>query len=350
MNMEVDLPTDHNINSQNNMMATDTVNKQVKSNSIGILKGTQIATDKTEHRTQIQTATLSSLEKNPFVPTIVVSKFNNPSVFITNQNESSKLKETPISKTANSNVKVNHLVMPTKNIKKPITIITPSTIFRLPPKLNTVGANTTKPKQQVKIISSSNSTSELYIVPHNGMNYIVKKVQSKPGNDSTKNFSPLASPSTIKSINNLEKEKKIFVKKSIPQCYGKRKIPNTTQVEKLPDGSFRMVQNNKDAPHPPLKFVGKTFTARPGTNFVRPQINTIPSGTTKPQVLKTFQYINPNKIRFIRPRNNLSAPVQPSKYINATKGVKIVPRSIINKGQPDNQETGIKSTKVPAYS
>lgn len=351
MNMEVDLPKDHNINSRNNMMA----NKQVKSNSIEILKETQIPIDETENRSKVQTATLSSLEKNPFVPTIVVSKFTNPSPFITNQNESLNLKEIPISKAANSNVKANHFVVPNKITKKPITIISPSTIFRLQPKLNTVGANTIKPNQQVKIISSlSKPRSELYIVPHNGMNYVVKKVQSKPENDSSEKYSSIASPSTIKSINNLDKfleqNKKIIVKKNIPQAYGKRKIPNTTQVEKLPDGSFRMVQN-KDAPQSLIKFVGKTFTTNMVTN-VRPLINTVPSGTIKPQVVKTFQYINPNQVRFIQPRNNLPTPLtyKPSKYINTTKGVKILPHSITKKDQSDNQQTGIKPTTITAYS
>lgn len=367
MDMEVDLPTDHNVNNQSNMMATDTVlandglkvvKKQVKSNSIEILKETQITNDKTENKPRIQTVTLSSLEKNPYVPTIVVSKFNNPSAFITNQNESLNSKAIPISKTPNFNVKTNHFVVPNKITKKPITIISPSTIFRLPPKINTVGANTVKPKQKVKIISSSNSsTSELYIVPHNGMNYIVKKFQNnKPENNLSEKYSSVASPSIIKSINNsdklLEKDKKIIVKKNIPQGFGKRKIPNTTQVEKLPDGSFRMVQNKNNAAHSPIKFVGKTFTTNTATNFIRPPTNTVPSGAIRPQILKTFQCINPNKIRFIQPRHNLPAPLiyKPSKYINTTKGVKILPQSIPKKGQAGNQETGIKSSKITAYS
>lgn len=365
--MEVDLMKDQNVsnNNQNNTTTTDTdlsnnslevTNKLEKSNPIEVLEEKNITIDKIEDKPDIITTTLSSLAKNPFVPTIVVSKFNNPNAHITKQNESLNLKEIPISKTANSNVKTSHLMFSNNITKKPITIISPSTIFRIQPKSNTVGANTIKPKQ-VKIISSlSKSKSGVYLVPHNGMNYFVKKFQSKPENDSSENYTSIASPSTIKSINNIEKliekDKTIIIKRNFPLSFGKRKIPNTTQVEKLPDGSFRMVQNDKDAPKSLIKFVGKTFTTNAVTKSIKPQINSVPSGTIKPQVLKTFQCINSNKVRFIQPRNNLPAPLtyKTSNFINTTKCMKIIPRPIIKQEQSNNQQINITSTKVTAYS
>lgn len=108
-----------------------------------------------------------------------------------------------------------------------------------------------KPKQQLRTTSSNESKSEVYLVPHNGMNYMISKgiPTRSPLLKSNSSSSPtLKSPSTV--IRPTEQKKQIMVmsSKDALKDGNKEESKFIARMQPLPGGKYKMVPDQGQVP------------------------------------------------------------------------------------------------------
>ncbi|XP_050435903.1 uncharacterized protein LOC126842792 [Adelges cooleyi] len=110
----------------------------------------------------------------------------------------------------------------------------------------------TKTTQELKKISSNDSKTEMYVVPHNGVNYMIRKVEK---NKLGQTISPSikTSFSTLKNVNKslqstvnaTNQKRKLIINTSNSQIDKKKFV---ARMEKLPDGKYKMVPAQGNIP------------------------------------------------------------------------------------------------------
>lgn len=106
-----------------------------------------------------------------------------------------------------------------------------------------------RPKQQLKITSSNEKKSEVYLVPHNGINYMISKgipSRSPLLKSNSSSSTTLKAPSTV--IRPTEQKNQCMVMSSKDALRGGNKEEFIPQMQPLPEGKYKMVPDKGQVP------------------------------------------------------------------------------------------------------
>jgi len=103
-----------------------------------------------------------------------------------------------------------------------------------------------KPKQQLKIGSSKESKSEVYLVPHNSMNYMIsKRIPKSPLLKSNFSISPTKASSTVIRPNEQKKQFMVMSSKDALRGENKEKSKFIARMQPLTGGKYKMVPDHE---------------------------------------------------------------------------------------------------------
>ncbi|XP_022164017.1 uncharacterized protein LOC111029358 isoform X2 [Myzus persicae] len=196
-----------------------------------------------------------------------------------------------------------------------------------------------KPKQQLKITSSKESESEVYFVPHNGMNYMIsKRMPTKPLLKSNSSLSPtLKTSGTVIRPN--EQTKQFMVMSSKDALKGKNKEDSKfiSRMQPVSEGKYKMVTNQGQVPNS-FESVFKR-----NHNFTKQKLATNPSPNG--HKVDYFHLGNPYKFANIKETGNvqhkiLDVPAVKSSWSkmsrqnelsNESRNKKFIPHTVTSK-------------------
>lgn len=225
-----------------------------------------------------------------------------------NKTNTLNLEKIAIPKIDSSNVKVNPPIITNQVKKRPsisvvstTSLMKPTSIVKLQPKssITEIGYNKSfsKPK--------TSNESEVYVVPNNSMNFMIKRGESK--NKSLNSNSSLSS--NVKTLNSVtksvEQSKNIIVTtSSITQSGNANKISKfVARMQKLPDGKYKMVPAQGKVP------VGLENLFKRNSHFVKQKMESNSMANEhkiddfiqiESSSMNSRQLINSNKIKYLQ--------------------------------------------------
>lgn len=172
----------------------------------------------------------------------VVNTSKNSNLHTRPKNDSLNLERIAIPKSDLNNVKLNPSII-SGQIKKTQSITMVSSASAKPtntkfqPKSSVTNISCNKsfsrPKQEFKIISSNEPKSGIYVLPQNGVNYMIRTGESK-------NQSLKLNPATV--TESAEHKQKIIVTSKVPQKADHIKFNKfVARMQKLPGGKYKVV-------------------------------------------------------------------------------------------------------------
>lgn len=214
-----------------------------------------------------------------------------------------------------------------------------------------------KPKQQLRITSSKESKSEVYLVPHNGMNYMISKgIPTKsPLLKSNSSLSPaLKSHSTI--IRPTEQKKQFMVVSSKDALRGgnKEEPKFIARMQPLPGGKYKMVPDQGQVP------INLESVFKRNPNFTKQKLAThpAPNGHKVGDIFhigNSYQLANIKETRNFQHKiidvpsvksswSKMSRTVEPS---NASRNKKFIPHTVTSKDPIErNSKVSVQNGKV----
>lgn len=212
--------------------------------------------------------------KKKCVPAVLISTSKQENVSVRQgKNNLLNLEKIAIPKTKLSNVKLNPSIFSSQIKKKSISFVPTATIVKstIPITKLQSGSNATAIGCNIGNVKSSfcESKSNSYIVPHNGVNYLIKKTKE----ESKHNLSNKSTSSTVKSIDTAaklvrQKEKIIISPKTTQNVQQKNNSEFVARVEKLPGGKFKMVPAQGKVP------IGLQNIFRRNAQFIKQKVPT----------------------------------------------------------------------------
>lgn len=212
-----------------------------------------------------------------------------------------------------------------------------------------------KPKQQLRITSSKESKSEVYLVPHNGMNYMISKgIPTKsPLLKSNSSLSPaLKAHSTI--IRPTEQKKQFMIVSSKDALRGgnKGEPKFIARMQPLPGGKYKMVPDQGQVP------INLESVFKRNPNFTKQKLATHPTPKGH-KVSDIFHIGNSYQANIKETRNfqhkildvpsvkswsKMSRTVEPSK---ASINKKFIPHTVTSKDPIErNSKVSVQNGKV----
>lgn len=262
---------------------------------------------------------------------VVIDTSKNLNSFtIHHKNDSLNLEKIAIPKSAFVSIVPN-----TATIPKPTT-----NIERLQPKLNNakVGYTTSysKSKQELeyKVTSSNKSNSEVYMIPHNGVNYMIKKGEGN-SRSSKSNYS---TSSIVKTIDSklVEQKKNSTIKPKVIQSGGTKISGFLPGIQKYSEGTLKMISSQEKA-SVSLKNVFKKnshfqqiVTASPME--IEPKINDFSS---EKSLTSSQKYAKTKKTIYVENNKQIS---NSDKFNNMSNYKKFIPHTITSKDVLENQK------------
>ncbi|XP_029345307.1 uncharacterized protein LOC100164434 isoform X2 [Acyrthosiphon pisum] len=181
-----------------------------------------------------------------------------------------------------------------------------------------------RPKQQLKITSSNESKSEVYLVPHNGMNYMISKGIPKrsPLLKSNSSSSPtLKAPSAV--IRPTEQKNQIVVMSSKDALSGGNKEESKfiARMQPLPGGKYKMVPDQGQVP------INLESVFKRNPNFTKQKLATHPTPNENKvsdifHIGKSYQLANIKETRQFQ-HKTLDVPSINSSWSKMSKTVEL---------------------------
>jgi len=124
-------------------------------------------------------------------------------------------------------------------------------------------------KQQLKITSSNETKSEVYLVPHNGMNYMISKgipTRNPLLKSNSSSSATLKAPSTV--IRPTEQKNQCMLMSSKDALRGGNKEEFLARMRPLPGGKYKMVPDKGQVP------INLESVIKPNSNFTKQKFST----------------------------------------------------------------------------
>lgn len=198
--------------------------------------------DKIEHTPEVMISD-KQVPIKKIVSAVVINKSKTSNLPMRPKNDSLNLERIAIPKSDISNVKLNPII--SSQIKKTpsITIVSSSSVkpaitkTRFQPKSSVTNISCNKsfsrPKPKFKIISSNKPKSGIYVLPQNGINYMIRT--GEPKNQSLKSNSATVTESA-------EQKQKTIVTSKVPQRADNIKMNSfVARMQKLPSGKYKVI-------------------------------------------------------------------------------------------------------------
>lgn len=312
--------------------------------STGIPDHKTVSDDIVDDSTEIELLDQQVPIKKSIVSALVINTSKNEYTSLrNNKNDSLNLEKIAIPKTSTPIVKLSSSVSNQIKNTQPISIVSTTSIMQPTTSIARLHQNSSiseinynkrfsSQKPEFNVTSSNETKTGIYVIPRDGMNYIMrKKFRKEEPTNQTLNSSV---SSVIKTSSNIDQR-------------GNQTSINTTskfvaRMQKLKDGTYKLVATQGDMPS------GLRNTLKRNTHFIKQS----PSSTNEPQFIgiqkssENFrQFDNTKDVRHFQPKTSGSLGKsswnkvsKPFDFMNLNRDKKFLPHTATSKDALENHK------------
>lgn len=326
------------------------------STSIKIPARKMITTDEVDDDTEIEIFDQQVPIKRCTVPTVVNTSTNSNLTTRPAKNDFLNLEQIAIPKKMSYVSKLCPLVNPSQNRKpKSVSVISSTslikptnTISRLQPNSSFSEISYKQNFSKPNITSINESKSEVYVLPHNGVKYVVKHDNSRGLKSQPFKLCPISSiVKTNNTVAESSKQKKKIILSSakvLPNSDTNRISKFVARMQKLPDGKYKMIPAEGKVP------IGLEKLFKRNSHFVKQKTGSTPNEhsfsnfihVVKPsmspyQMTKHNENRNFNQNRLVLSGKSSQADISKSiNFSNVNKNNKLIPHTATSKDAVEN--------------